>query len=150
MKIRTLVSILIFVFALMVIVGSCATKKIAITDEDLSSFYSTMWINEEMGFYKPKVVWDPGRYEQYTAIENETPYCYGDIEELEKWMDSNGDKFIKNRWECEYHKNMGYELLRISDSGNTLERLWTTGKKIIEEWDPDNLHYTYKIRYRQE
>jgi hypothetical protein len=136
--------------AVMVIAESCATRKKAISDEELSNPVSGTWINTEVGFYKPKVVWYDGRYEQYTAIENETPYCYGDIEVLEKWMDSNGDIFLENRWECEYHRNMGYELLRISDSGNTLERLYTKGEKRIVEWDPGNLHYTYKIYYRQE
>ena len=42
MKTRTYVSILILVLAVMFIFGSCATKKIAITDEDLSNFYSTL------------------------------------------------------------------------------------------------------------
>ena len=90
MKTRTLILIGILVLAVSVIVGNCATKKKVISEDDLSNFYSTMWINTKKGFYKPKVVWYPGRYEQYTAIENETPYCYGDIEVLDIWTDSNG------------------------------------------------------------
>ena len=44
---------------------------------------------------------------------------------------------------------IGYELVRISDSGNTMEVLYTISEKRVEEWDPDNYSYTYKIYFRQ-
>jgi hypothetical protein len=92
MKTRTFISAVILIVALLLIAGSCATRKKAISDEDLSKAYTGTWIN---------------------------PVA------------------------------MGYEVVKISDSGNSMERLYTTGEKRVEEWDLDNLKYTYKIYYRQ-
>ena len=151
MKTRTYVSIMIFILAVMIASDGFAKRKKPISDEDLVKAYTGSWINTEVGYYKPKVIMYAGRWEHYTAIENETPYCYGDINLMEKWRESNGDVFFEYRWECEYHKEaVGYELLRISDSGKTLERIYTTGERRVEEWDPTNILYTYKIYYRQE
>ena len=131
------------------LVGSCATKRKAISEKDLTEAYTGTWINPEKGYYKPKRILYPGKWEVYSYIKGKSPRCYGDIELMEKWTTSNGDIFFEHRWECIPHGNMGYELIRISDSGNTMERLYTKGENRVEEWDPDNSLYTYKIYYRQ-
>jgi hypothetical protein len=124
--------------------------KKSITDEELIEAYTGTWIlNPEWGVYKPKRILYPGKWVDYATIESKKPYCYGDIELMQKWTNSKGDIFFEYKFECN-HGTTGYELVRISDSGNTMELLYTKGEKRVEEWDPDNLHYTYLIYYRQE
>ena len=48
---RAFVSILILVLAVLIIVGSCATKKKAISEEDFLEAFSGIWINTD---YEPK------------------------------------------------------------------------------------------------
>ena len=150
MKTRMFVSILILVFAVLIASDSFAQMKKPISDEELTEAYTGTWINPEIGYYKPKVIFYPGKWEEYTSIDSKKPYCYGDIELMEKWKNSKGDIFFEYRWECMAHGTIGHELIRISDSGNTMERLITRGEKRVEEWDPDNPFSTYRIHYRQE
>ena len=147
MKTRTLASILIFILAVVIIAGS-GTKKKRISDEDLTNAYTGTWINSDY-VYKPKMVLYTGKWELYN-MKREKPVCYGEIELMEKWIDSNGDIFFEYGWECMNHGTVGYELVKISDSGNTMERLYTEGRMRVEEWDLDSIYYTYRIYYRQE
>ena len=39
----------------------------------------------------------------------------------------------------------GYEMGKISDSGNTLEYIWASEDYPIEEWEPDKFEYNYRI-----
>ena len=140
----------LYVLIAIALVGSCATKRKAISEKDLTEAYTGTWIKKpESGYYKPKYILYPGKWEEYATIESEKPYCYGDIELIEKWTNSKGDIFFQHRFKCMTHGTTGYELLRISDSGNTMESLLTKGEKKVEEWDPDNPFYTYTIYYRQ-
>jgi hypothetical protein len=41
-------------------------------------------------------------------------------------------------------------MVKISDSGNTLELLFTSHDLEVEEWDPDSIFYVHRIWYRQE
>ena len=47
MKARTYVSILILVLAVLIVVGSCATKRKAISNDDFFQAWSATWINTE-------------------------------------------------------------------------------------------------------
>ena len=151
MKTRTLVSILILVLAVLIIAASCATRKIAISDEELSDAYTGTWINEEAGWGIPKIVYFPdGTFKEYIGIDTERFVCAGKDTIIDQWKDPKGNLFYEAKWECFTHGNAGYELVKISDSGNTLERLFTSHDLRVEEWDPDNIHYNYRIWYRQE
>jgi hypothetical protein len=130
------------------LVDSYATKRKAISEKDLTEAYTGTWINPK-DYYKPKRILYPGKWEEYTNIESKKPYCYGDIELMQKWTNSKGVIFFEYKFKCMTHGNIGYELVRISDSGNTMEILYTKSEKRVEEWEPDNYSYTYKIYYRQ-
>ena len=153
MKTRAFVSILILVLAVLITAGSCATRKIAITDEDLSNAYTGTWINEEyddIAGKKPKKVYFPdGTWKRYRNIDSEYFSCEGEDILVDKWKDPNGTIFFESKCECFSHGNTGYQLAKISDSGNTLELLFTMQERRVEEWDPDSFSYNYRIRYRQ-
>jgi hypothetical protein len=144
------VSILTFVFAVLIIAGSCATRKIAISDEELSDAYTGTWINEEAGWGTPKRVFFPdGTWKEYIGIDTERAFCESEDIIIDKWKDSKGNIFFESSWECLIHGDSGYQLVKISDSGNTLELLFTTHELRVEEWDPDSIFSTYRIWYRQ-
>jgi hypothetical protein len=48
MKTRTFVSILILMLAVMIIAGSCATRKKAVSPEDATGIRSGKWVNESV------------------------------------------------------------------------------------------------------
>jgi len=66
------------------------------------------------------------------------------------WKDSKGNIWYESSWECLSHGDSGYQLVKISDSGNTLEQLVTMQELRVEEWDPDRFEYIYRIYFRQE
>jgi hypothetical protein len=148
MKPRNFILLCAVLLLAIALVGSCATKRKAISEKDLIEAYTGKWINPKKGYYKPKRILYPGKWEEYATIESKKPYCYGDIELMQKWINSKGDIFFEYRFKCMAHGTTGYELVRISDSGNTMEILYTKSEKRVEEWDPDNDYYTYKIYYR--
>jgi hypothetical protein len=79
MKTRMFVTIFILILVLLIIAGSCAKRKIAISEEELLEALCGIWINTD---YKPKgdfgyvqkVVWYPdGRTEAYSLVTHEQP-----------------------------------------------------------------------------
>jgi hypothetical protein len=150
MKIKTLITILILVLVVLILAGS-GTKKKPISDEELSKALIGMWINSENVGRYPKIAINADKtWGRYTTINSDKPYGYGEYIIMDKWIDSKGNIFIGWEWKCLAHKNSGYELVKISDSGNTMEILDVKGDHKIEDWDTDNVRYTYKIYYRQE
>jgi hypothetical protein len=154
MKTKAIVSILILTLVVLIVAGSCATRKIAISEEDLLEAFSGIWINTDYEFkgdvgYVQKFVWYPdGRYEGYSLVTHEAPAAYGRYEIIDMWKDSNGDIWYTLKAETPLSK--GYYMGRISDSGNTHETLFNRSGEPIEEWDPDHVLYRYWIHYRQE
>jgi len=148
MKTRSFLSILILVLAVLIIAGSCVTKRKAIADEDLSKAYTGTWINEEYenGKKAKIVLFADGTWERYYSIDSDNYYCQGENTILDKWKDSKGSIWFECRWECFSHRNSGYQLTRISDSGKTLELEYTTWD-FPTELDTDNFYY--RIYYRQ-
>ena len=63
MKTRTLVLILILVLAVLIVVGSCATRKKAISIEDAAEIRSGKWVNEYYPIVKMFVFYSDGRYD---------------------------------------------------------------------------------------
>ena len=150
MKTRTYVSILILVLAVLIVVGSCATRKIAISDEDLSNAYTGTWINPEATSEAVKVVYFPdGSWNRYLSIDTDHAFCEVKDTIINKWKDSNGNIFFESKVEDVTHGQSGYNLVKISDSVNTLEMLLTLRDLRVEEWEPDKFEYTYYIYYRQ-
>ena len=150
MKNKTFVSILILVLLVLIITGS-GTKKKPISDEEMSNALIGMWVNpENVGSYPKIAINEDETWGRYTSIDGDKPYGYGEYRIIDKWIDSKGNIFVGNIWKCLAHNNSLSVLMKISDSGNTMEMLYVAGEQNIEEWDTDNVWYTHKIYYRQE
>jgi hypothetical protein len=156
MNTRTVVSILAIFIALLIITGS-GTKKKPITYEELSTAFTGTWINEEYStdvWKKGKIIiFADGTWERYNRmdIKINVSHCEGKYTISDSWKDVKGDIWFECRWDCFFHGTSGNALMKISNSGNTIEELYTRDiQDKVEEWDPDNKSYLYGIYYRQE
>jgi len=136
MKTRTLVSILILILAVLIIVGSCATKRKAVSDEDFFEVWSGTWINTDYGgdICQKIINYPDGTAEGFGILTSTIALFKKKITILDQWLDSKGT--IWYRGHCE-------------DSGNTWEYIIASEDYPIEEWEPDKLEYGYRIMYRQ-
>jgi hypothetical protein len=148
MKTKTFVSILILVLAVLIVVGSCATRKKAISIEEASKIRSGIWVNEL--YTDPLVVQYPdGRYELYYDLQQERLCLSGISEIYESWRDSDGVLWYRAHYQ-ESTGQEGYVLGKISNSDNTWEFIVTTDNLMIEEWKIGKVGYNHIIYYRQE
>ncbi|MHA2055913.1 MAG: hypothetical protein ACW99F_20275 [Candidatus Hodarchaeales archaeon] len=148
MKTRTLASILILVLALFIIVGSCATTKKAISEEDAMNVLCHTWVSED--YDKPNqpakfIFTSDGKWFLYWRPTDTNPSRQGVYTITEKWTDSDGNFWCKIKWKNTITGGSGYEILKVSNSGNTLEQDWGYSEDI--ELDPE--HYNYRIYTRQ-
>ena len=147
MKTRMLISIIILVLAVLIIAGSCATRKKALSIEEASEIRSGIWVNEL--YTGPLVVRYPdGRYEEYYDLQQERLAVSGTSKIYESWRDSEGVLWYKAQYQDSVGRE-GYELVKISNSDNTLENIITTNNLMIEEWKIGKVGYDYAIWYRQ-
>jgi hypothetical protein len=143
MKIRTLISILILVLAVLIIAGSCATGKKAVK-APLEPFFGT-WVNPDYNGtgIDAKLIYKPdGTYIEYSHTDItrcSVPYKYN-IQE--SWMDSDGKKYYK----VEAFIFEKYSLYRLDETDSVLERVWSN-VRYPSEIDPK--HFNYRIYYRQ-
>ena len=95
MKTRTVVSILILVFTVLIVAGSCATeKKMVKKSEELLG----TWINEEYADdwgYTTLIYKSDGVYEQYTDASLKERHQHGTYTITDKWTDSEGNIWYK-------------------------------------------------------
>jgi hypothetical protein len=154
MKTRMLVSIGIFVLAVLIVVGSCATTKKAISEEDFFEVWSGTWVNTDYGggSFPQKIINYPDGTREIFGILTSTTAGYKEkITILEQWVDSKGTIWYRGHWEhLILLSSKGYVMGKISDSGNTQEIIFASEDYPIEEWEPDKFEYNYRIHYRQE
>ena len=157
MKTRILVSIMILVLAVMVIAGSCATKKEIVAEKE---FYvpkfdeeiNGTWINEEYnsseypGKYK-LYMW--GYWESFHSFDSEKTQTKGTFTIVNKWTDSEGNIWYKTYTRYSTRRRINYELDKISNNGNTWEWVSTT-VDFPTESDMHPGFQKYHIYYRQE
>ena len=148
MKTRTLISILILVFAVLIVIGNCATgKKVYVAKED-EELYGT-WANPDYNYAAyatPKFVYHPdGKSEGYILDTETHAHWYGEFIVTNKWIDSEGNIWytIIFKWYVQYE----YGLLKITNSGKTLE--FAYGNEYPKEIDSSDIHSVYLILYRQ-
>ena len=150
MKTKTLVSILILVLAVLIIAGSGETKRKTISEEDFFESWGGTWINTDYkggGFYPKIELYADGTIELYVTA---TKLGHNHkIIIIDRWIDKEGIIWYKAQEECEIFGSRNYVLGKISDSGNTLEYILSGADSPIEEWEPDELTYNYRIYYRQ-
>ena len=134
-----------------IIIGSCATKRKAVSDEDFFEVWSGTWINTDYGgdLYQKMINYPDGTYENYGTVTSTKPGTWGKSIIIDQWLDSKGNVWYRAKWESLYFGTKGYEMGKISDSGNTLEYIWSGKDYLIEKWEPDKLEYNYRIRHRQ-
>jgi hypothetical protein len=153
MKTRTYVSILILVLAVLIVVGSCATKRKAISDEDFFEVWSGTWINTDYGggnFFQKIINYPDGTLEMFAILTSTTAGYKEKITLLEQWVDSKGTIWYRVHWEAfPPYAHKGYKMGKISDSVNTWEFIFASEDYPIEEWEPDKFEYNYRIYYRQ-
>lgn len=154
MRLRNFILLCGILLIAIALIGSCATRKKAISEENFFEAYSGTWINIEyeysggMGNPQKVVRYPDGRWEDYSLAMHEMQRCWGKDTITDIWKDSNGDIRYKGSWENSLNVK-GYLMGRISDSGNTHEALLRLWGEPIEEWDPDDIRYRYTIHYRQ-
>ena len=147
MKTRTFVLLLILVLAVLIIAGSCATRKKAISIEEASEIRSGIWINE--AYNEPLAVHYPdGRFEIYYDLQQERLYVSGISEIYESWRDSEGVLWYRAHYQTRVGWE-GYFFGKISNSDNTVEEIFTTDNLMIEEWKIGKVGYSYQIWDRQ-
>jgi len=145
MKTRALVSILILVLAVLIVVGSCATRKKAVK-APIESVYGT-WANPDYNTEPEtaKLIFKPNGtsilYSHTDITQYDGPYKYTI---LESWMGSDGKKYYK----VEYVMGSDeYHLYRLDETDSVLEFVWSN-VEYPTEIDPN--HFNYRILYRQE
>ena len=153
MKSRALVSILILVLAVLIITGSCATKRKVISEEDFFEVWSGTWINTDYGggsLPQKRINHPDGTEESFGQLTSTMAGGKYKITILDQWLDSKGTIWYRGQWESfPPLRSKGYEMGKISDSGNTWEYIWASEDYPIEEWEPYRFEYNYRIRYRQ-
>ena len=154
MKSKTWIVLLILILSVLVAIGSCATKRKVISDEEFLEVWSGTWINTDYGGdTQAKIINHPdGIRELFTSVTSTTKYARKEKSTiLEKWQDSDGTIWYRGYWEgISSAVAKGYEMGKISNSGNTWEFLWASEDYPIEEWEPDRFEYNYRIYYRHE
>ena len=154
MKIRNFLLLCGILLVALAIIGSCATRRKAISEEEFFEAYHGTWINTEYSgegsFNTQKVVLHPdGTRMEYALVTLDTWSWYGKDTIKDMWKDPSGVIWYKASWENYGYNAKGYMMGKISDSGDILEVLTCLWGEPIEEWDPDNINYHYTIYYRQ-
>ena len=151
MKSRTLVSILFFVLVVLIVIGSCATRRKAISEEDFMETWSDTWVNTDLKEDQKIVNHPDGTQDHFGDLTSTTVSYKEKITILDQWLDAKGTIWYRGYWEMILlNDSKGYEMGKISDSGNTFEIIWASEDYPIEEWEPDKFEYNYRIYYRQE
>lgn len=146
----------IFVLAVLIVVSSCATKRKAISEEDFIDAWSGTWINKEYSGAPPhvqkRINYPDGAWEAYPKITSTTRSWWGTSTILDHWIDSKGNIWYKFHWEQREDidiPRVGFQMGKISNSGNSWEFILSYGPDPLEEWEPDNIRYDHLIFYSQ-
>ena len=146
MKTRTLASFLILIFTVLIIIGSCATKKIAVSHEDVSQKIEGTWINPDnpgsggwvgwvedvkdtadaFHFQKLILTSDNSEWYFYQSLDDPMPFASGKYTLIDSWTDRKGNAYYQI-----FHDRHGaskfFSLLKINQSGTVLEQSYYYG-----------------------
>jgi hypothetical protein len=163
MKITKVVLVCVLLVAAIAIVGSCATSKKMIPEENFMTAWSGTWINEELvgNHFNPQILINhsDGTMEFFqeskdvnSGMKDMRIRNFGYPSITDKWIDRNGKIWYKAVTE---QKEWGGTVLSyygfIHESGDVIEILeaMTMSDTLIDNWDPDNLMYYHRVYYRQ-
>jgi hypothetical protein len=142
MKTRALVSMLILVSIVLVIAGSCATKKKTVSTKDAMKIRSGRWINEAFLSEQLTVFHVNGEYEIFDTPQQQKPVVTGISIMYESWRDSDGALWYRARYQDSTGQE-GYVLGKMNDDDEILEFLFTFNNIEIVDWDRNKGAYNY-------
>ncbi len=146
MKIRTFVSILILVLAVLIIAGSCATVSKSYKRDFKKDMVGT-WLNQEYYKYEfvtSKAIVNPDQTVELYDKEGDKWPTTAKIIIKDRWTDSEGNIFYKI--ESIYPIRTEYELWKLNNS-RTIWELMFRAMEHYTEIDPNSTNY--RIYYRQ-
>ncbi len=145
MKTRRVVLILILVLAVPIVIGSCATDKMAYISKDYE-IYGT-WVNPDAKQFQDQkvVIHTNGKSEWYPVITNKS-FVPAEFVITNKWTDSTGYVWYTLIRDAGEITGQDYGLCKISDSGKILEMSFNRAD-YPNEIDPK--YTVYYILYRQ-
>jgi len=149
MKTSKFVLFLILVVAVLIVVGSCAKEKPDYISKDYE-IYGT-WVNPDYNKTSSwgKIIFYPyGKFELYHADTKTRFDIFEDFIVTNKWTDSKGNIWYTCIFEGGNRNWDAYVLIKISNSGKTLELADSTSD-YPKEVDPKDSSYLYLIYYRQ-
>jgi hypothetical protein len=115
-------SILISLFVIVISIS-------AVQAGDANEKIYGIWVNKEYDATEAYPRWDynsDGTWASYVKIEDQ-PVWGGKYTITEKWTDSEKNVWYKIKWVNTMTAYEGFGLLKISDSGNTIEQQFAVG-----------------------
>jgi hypothetical protein len=110
-----------------------------------------IWVNQEYNTTTVHARWDwnsDGTWASYPKTTGE-PNWEGPYSITEKWTDAEGNVWYKVKWEDKWLALKGFGLIKISDSGNTIEANYSYGD-YPAKIDPNQGFWEYAgIHYRK-
>ena len=155
MKKKVLVTWTVFVFTILLVVGSAAKKK------DKFDFYvptakeeiSGTWVNMDYGrqMYPQKIVnyyW--GSYDLFLKTADTNPTNKGANTIVAKWVDKEGNTWFKQYYREDWTPDIYFELDRISNNGTVWEYCFNLYNFPTEDdVKSKNATQNYRIYHRQ-
>jgi hypothetical protein len=140
------ISNLFVILILVVFSVTVGTGESVYTATESEELFGT-WVNTDYkdGMHAQMYIQRLGENERYSSVNDEEPTWTAETLINQKWTDSNGNIWYKIRWKAGA-MGSGFSLIKISDSGKTLERVWS-------QWEHpkalDISDETYRIYYRK-
>jgi hypothetical protein len=162
MKTTRLVLVCVMVVTVIAVVGSCASTRKTITEEDFVTIWSGTWANRGLvgdNFYPQILINHPdGTMEFFrkpvhmtTGSKEIRKIIWGAPSITDMWIDRDGKIWFTAATERTTERGtvMSYYGF-IHESGDVLEIIETEGTQVLDEWDPAKwLWYHHRIYYRQ-
>jgi hypothetical protein len=147
MKTTKLISGVVSILVLLVFAVSFAEEQKGYVPKEDEEIYGT-WVNTDYSGgtdrFQKYVHHSDGRVEVFSFARGTAPSYEAKRQLTRKWADSEGNVWYEATWERLFWG--GYELIRISKDGDTLESIYDLGN-YSTEIDPS--HVNYYIYHRE-
>jgi hypothetical protein len=146
MKVRTFISILILVSGILIVVGSCATKRMAVSHEDVTQKIDGTWINPDyptggtyvdltqdatdtvdfFHFQKFILKTDDNEWYFYQSLDDPMAFASGPYTIIDSWLDSKGNVYCQIFLD---RRGMSkcFALVKVNESNTVLEQCYYYG-----------------------
>ena len=105
------------------------------------------WVNMDYtgGMPPQMIIFKPGEYDDYSAVNDKESMWTAGYLISNKWTDAKGNIWYKTRWKAGM-MGSGFSLCKISESGKTLEYIYSQWE-YPKELDIDSEYY--RVYYRK-